>query len=81
MMSEYDPTTGASKRPNETDEQRADREKRERAGVGQPQAVDAEADVSTEQQRAAEQRKRDEAERKARGEGTGYVSREDAPDA
>jgi hypothetical protein len=36
MSAEYDPETGASKYPNETDEAREDRERREKAGVGQP---------------------------------------------
>jgi hypothetical protein len=36
MSAEYDAETGESKYPNETDEAREDRERREKAGVGQP---------------------------------------------
>ena len=71
-MAEYDPKTGETKYPNETDQQRRAREERERTGQGQP---DAEGETTEAQQKAAN-------ERKARGEhGTSHVSRGDAPDA
>lgn len=79
MTAEYDAESGATRHPDESDQARRAREERERSGAGQP---DTEGDVTDEQQKAAAERKRQaEAERASKGEGTGYVSREDAPNA
>lgn len=72
-MAEYDPETGESKYPNETDDAREAREKRERAGVGQPAnpveggETEEEAAGGKHAQRQSEH-DRKAAERKAAGE-------------
>ena len=68
MSAEYDPQTGETRYPNETDEQRAAREAREKAGVGRP--VEGGEDVESEEQRRKDQEKaRKEQERKAKESG------------